>query len=296
VASLLHHALVDLVRGRPDLAVFLLRRAAGARVPAFSHVRVTDACLDSLQPAHRQADLVLELTTRRRTVLVIAVEIQRRVDRRKWTAWLAYLAALCRRGPACVLVVTPSEQVARWAARPYAVGPGNHLRVWVVGPQQVPRCTDPGQGERHPALALLSAIVHGARDPAGLGAAARALSVVDPGEAEVYCALLSKHLPAPRWRLLEDLVMDLEKYRDLPRPPWLIAIKAEGRAEGQQQGQTRGELTARRAVLLRLAARAGIKFTEAQRRRISACRSVARLDGWIDRVHEVTSARALFAA
>ena len=137
-----------------------------------------------------------------------------------------------------------------------------------------------------------------------LPAAAEALSAVDTGLAEVYCALLSTHLRAPVRRALEAHVMDLEKYRDLPRPRWLLRLKAkavaegkaEGKAEGVVEGRVEGELVARRAVLLRLADRVGLELTPRQRQKIAECERVATLDLWIDRVVQVRSAQGLFAA
>lgn len=303
--SLVHHALVDILRGQPRLAAELLHEAAGAALPVFHAAQVTDASLDSLKPAARQADLVIELRTRDGgAVLVLAVEVQRRIDGRKWLAWLAYLAALRPRGPACVLVLTPSRRVAGWAVQPHAIGPGNQLRVWVVGPDQLPKIIDPARAWAQPELAVLSALAHGNADPAVLPAAAQALSAVETDMAELYCALLSNHLRAPVRRALEAQVMDLEKYRDLPRPRWLLRLKAtakaegkaEGKAMGEAEGRAEGELIARRAVLLRLAERAGLELSAAQRRRVAECRQIATLDLWIDRATQVHSARELFAA
>jgi len=94
--------------------------------------------------------------------------------------------------------------------------------------------------------------------------------------------------------------MDLEKYRDLPRPRWLLRLKAKasagGKAEGKAEGRAEGELVARRAVPVRLAERAGLELTPRQRQRIAECLRVATLDLWIDRVSQVSSVRELFAA
>jgi len=236
---------------------------------------------------------VLEL---RRRGGVVVLEVQLRIDRRKWLAWLAYLASLRPRGEACVLVLTPSRRVARWAAQPFVIGPGNELRVWVIGPDQLPAITDKAQAWQNPELTILSALAHGNRVPAVLPAAAQALSAVDTALAEVYCALLSTHLRAPVRRALEAHVMDLEKCRDLPRPRWLLRLKAKASAEGKAEGKAEGELVARRAVLVRLAERAGLELTPRQRQRIAECLQVATLDLWIDRVLQVSSGRELFAA
>lgn len=232
--SLVHHVLVDLLRGHPRLAAQLLGQAAGAVIFEFHAAEVTDATLDALRPAARQADLVIELRARDgRAVLAIAVEVQRRVDRRKWLAWLAYLAALRPRGLACVMVVTPSRRVARWASEPFILGPGNEaLRVWIVGPDQLPKIVDPEVAWAQPELAVLSALAHANRDPAVLPAAAQALSAVDSGLAELYCALLSNHLRAPIRRALEAHVMDRPAH-DPPAPRRARRPRADAGAAAQ---------------------------------------------------------------
>ncbi len=291
------------MRGHPRLVADLLRDAAGAALPSFDAVTVTDANLDTLRPTSRQADLVIELRRHDRVALQIALEVQLRPDPRKWSAWLAYLAAMRPRGPACVLVLTPSRRVARWAAKPFAIGPGNEqLRVWVLGPDEIPAVVDAAEAWRNPELAMLSALSHGNRVPAVLPAAAQALSAVDTGLAELYCALLSNHLRAPVRRALEAHVMDLEKYRDLPRPRWLLRLKAkataegvaEGKAEGKAEGFAAAQVEVRKQILLRLAERAGLALTPSQLRRVDGCKTVKTLDRWIDRVASANSARELF--
>lgn len=59
-----------------------------------------------------------------------------------------------------LLVVTPSEATARWAARPIEVGCGT-LTPMVVGPTRVPVVTDVERAKRDPELALLSVMAHG---------------------------------------------------------------------------------------------------------------------------------------
>ena len=69
-----------------------------------------------------------------------------------------------------------------------------------------------------------------------------------------------------------------------------------GQGRGGRGGRAEGELVARRAVLLRLAERAGLELTPHQRQRIAECPRVTTLDLWIDRVLQVRSTRELFAA
>ncbi len=57
-----------------------------------------------------------------------------------------------------------------------------------------------------------------------------------------------------------------------------------GRLAGKIEGFRAGELNAKRDVLFRLAARAGVTLTEADRARVLACTDRASLDRWIDNV------------
>jgi hypothetical protein len=262
VPSLLHHVMVDLFREQPELAAALLADAAGAELPRFVGARVGESSLDHLRPVERRADLVVELTGRRGAPeLAIVVEVQRRIDRRKPLEWATYMVVLRRCCEACVLVVAPDARVAAWAARPFRLGPGNEaLRVWVLGPEQLPRITGPRTARRRPGLALLSALAHGERDEAVLKATAAALSSLDDTTAEVYCTALNQHLRAPVRALLAEFCMDLKKYENYPRPAWLVRLKVKAAAEGRREGRAKGREEGRRVGLregLREGRRAG---------------------------------------
>jgi len=96
-------------------------------------------------------------------VLGIVVEVQLREDPRKRFTWPVYVAGLRARleCPACVLVVTPTEAMARWCLKPIDVGPGNAFAPLVIGPASVPVVADVAAAERDPELAVLSVIAHG---------------------------------------------------------------------------------------------------------------------------------------
>ena len=73
-----------------------------------------------------------------------------------------------------VLVFAPSSSVARWAAKPVELGPGNVFRAVVIGPEVTPAVVASEQARQQPELAVLSSIAHGsATDPAAVGVAAR---------------------------------------------------------------------------------------------------------------------------
>jgi hypothetical protein len=302
VPSLAHHALVDLLRRQPSLAPGLLARTLGLPIPRGTRCQLADSNLDHLRPAERRADLVLELRRRRRVLLVLVLEVQRRIDERKRLAWFDYLVSARRRGPACVVVITTSARVATWAAQPFNLGPGNHaLRVWVLGPEQIVPITDADTAREAPILAFLSAIVHAQREPATLAAAAACLSVLADEQIELYYTALSQSL-TPRLRADLELRMlnlsDSQKKNPLvQRMLQVFALQAEARrAEAETlREERRMAIVTRREVLLQLLKVRGFKVTATQSRLVEDCTNKRTLDRWLRRLITATSARAVFA-
>jgi hypothetical protein len=160
--SLSHEALLLLFRNRPELAPELLREALGVELPAYTEVRVESADLTDVVPAEYRADLVVLLVDGK-PVFAIAVEVQLARDERKRFTWPVYVTGLRARFEcdATVLVVTPTMDVARWAAAPIELGPGGTLRPLVLGPDAVPVIVDESRAQADPELAILSVMAHG---------------------------------------------------------------------------------------------------------------------------------------
>src|SRR5205814_9322585 len=98
-------------------------------------------------------------------VLAVIVEVQRQPDPDKRFAWPFYTAALHARMrcPVCLLVIATTPAVARWARRPIrSFQPKAGFVPLVVGPEAIPRVTDPAAAEQAPELAVLSVLAHGA--------------------------------------------------------------------------------------------------------------------------------------
>lgn len=145
----------------------LLHEALGVELPDHTEVRIDSADLSEVTPTEYRADLVV-LLYNGKPVLGIVVEAQLRRNRRKPFAWPAYVAGLRARieCPVCLLVVTPSEAVARWARRPIEMGGGNEFTPLVLCPSGVPVVDDAERARVDPELAVLSAMAHGrGRDP-----------------------------------------------------------------------------------------------------------------------------------
>lgn len=199
--SLAHAALVEIFRSQPELVPRLLRQL-GVKVPPHERVTVCEGTLDELAPKEYRADLLIDIGER--TELAVVLEVQLRVDGEKLFSWPSY--AIGRRARlrcrACVLVITPSAEVAAWASQPIDIGPGNeNFRVTVLGPEELPVVTDPVLAAGCPLLGVLSLMAHGDRcGEAALLATLDGLQAVDNQDREVYVHLIFKALGEPMRR------------------------------------------------------------------------------------------------
>jgi hypothetical protein len=82
---------------------------------------------------------------------------------------------------------------------------------------------------------------------------------------------------------LEAIIMENYEYQSPWVKKWnrLQAEAEQAKADGNAEGEAR--------TLLRIIERRGLALTEAQRNQIMACKDIATLDGWTDRVLTVTS-------
>jgi hypothetical protein len=282
--SLVHEALVALFRNRPELAPELLREALHAQVPAYTEARIESADLTEIDPAELRADLVVLLVDDT-PVLAIVVEVQLAVKPRKRYTWPAYVAGVRARFQcaACVLVVTPFEAVARWAHDPIELGPGATLLPMVVGPAAVPVIREVARAAEAPELAVLSAMAHGAALDVGAAvafAAAAASWQLPEDRAALYWDLIQASLSDATRAALED-IMSAGHYEY--QSEFAKRYFAEGKAEGKAEG------------VLRVLAARGIAISEVQKRRVTECTDLRRLDQWLERSVTADSAEAIFA-
>lgn len=292
MASLEHEALILLFRNRPELAPELLREALDVAVPAYSEARLESAELTDIVPAEYRADLVVQLVAGE-PVLGIVIEVQLAVDPRKHYSWPVYRAGLRARlkCPACVLVVTPSERVAKWAATPIELGPGGTFRPLVLGPNAVPVIRDSAAAEDDPELAVLSAMAHGKDSPELALAVARAASAgvdkvaeLDGGRAMFYLDLITASLGDVARRAFEGL-MELENY------VWQSDFAKKHYGRGFSDGEAQGKA---QDVLAVLDAR-GLSPSDAQKQRILECKDLPLLDRWLRQAAVCETADLLFA-
>ena len=319
--TLEHNAIVDMFRERPELAPHLLALLFHVDIPPHESVAVVESSLDQLIPIEFRADLVLEVRDAGgETILAIVVEVQRDEDPDKKFSWPVYAAVVRARMrcPTVVLVVTPDERVATWAAKPIDVGLGfGSLRPIVLGPASVPEITDRADATAEPELAILSAVAHGngPNGPAVLEAALGGLRALDPEHEAVYITVISKGLREPMQRALEALIMDLhEMDEDARLNAFLKNYRAYRErleaADPAEAAKMRAAASARAAwvlavedgkrlglrdALLRLTARAGIALTDEDRARVEACDEAEILERWVENVLGAKTAADVFA-
>lgn len=289
--SPLHEALIELFRHRPSLAGELLQEPLGLTLPDWHKARLDSGELPDLRPTEFRADAVVTLSNGDGPVATVVIEVQLRWDARKRRSWPAYVANLhARLGcPSMLLVISPGWATAAACGAPIALGhPGFVLRPLVVGPEQVPVVTSPGEAGRSPELAVLSAVAHGGRPDADkiFEAMLAGLENIDHDHADLYADVVLAALPAAVRDHLERLMKtDTYQYQSDFARRYFGRGKAEGRAEGKAEGKAEGEAHA----LLSVCAARGIDVPEDAQARITGCTDLDLLEIWIGRAATATS-------
>lgn len=284
--SFLHEALIQLFKNRPELAPELLRDVLSLELPSYSEVRVESADLTQLAPTELHADLVVLLVDGK-PVLGIVVEVQLQRDDRKKFTWPLYMMALRARLECntCVFVVTPSADVARWAAEPILGGPGFRVQPLVLGPDAVPIVADVDEARGAPELAVLSAMAHG-KDSLEIAvqvamAAATAAHELDRERWLLYFQMIRAALSEAARKAFQMLPQGAQFFDESLRQSF-----DKGRAEGRAAEKAAD-------VIAFLEAR-GLAVSEIQRQRILETSDLEMLSRWVRRAATVANTDALF--
>ncbi|GAA5082053.1 hypothetical protein GCM10023259_090900 [Thermocatellispora tengchongensis] len=301
-------------RNRPALAAELLRDAFGMPVPEHKSIDIASSDFNETTPVEYRADAVVVLADEKPAMAVV-VEVQRGFDRSKPWSWPVYLASVRARMkcPAALLVVAPTKRVAKWCRKPIVMGhPDLILRPLVIGPDNIPIITDPGQAGKTPEMGVLSAMAHGNRINSTeiLNAAFAGLSGVDQQQATLYADMICAALKGAAFRHWESLMMTEVKYQS----SFFRRVAAEWRAKGleeglekglekgletgltkglekgREEGRAQGEA---RAIVVFLEAR-GIAVPEETRERIMRCDDLNVLEEWARRATVVDRVEKLF--
>lgn len=251
--SVLHEALLLLFRNRPALAPELLRDALHVTLPEYTEIRVESGEFTELQPVQYHADLVVLLYDNK-PVLGIVVEAQLQPDDDKLFVWPGYSVHLRTRirCPVVLLVVTSTESVAKWAAKPIHLGGGNTFTPLVLGPSGVPEVEDENVAKADPELAVLSAMAHGKSTNTDksvrIALAAMAASIgLDEELSVLYTDLILANLGTAARKALQ--AMDPAKYEF--QSEFARRYISIGRAEGEAEGEARGKAEGKAEVVLK---------------------------------------------
>lgn len=268
MVSFRHESVLELVRESPSFAAELMGLAR-ADVPGFREARTVDPTLTQVMPIELHADSLVVLATDK-PVLGVIIESQLQRDDRKLYTWPAYATVARSRHecPCVLIVVTPSASVAEWASRTVDLGCGS-FRALVLGPEQVPKVTDPEAASDRPDMTMLSLFAHGDGDVETLVKIVRAAIAVakreqNQGRKALYFGLIESALHKTKHEVMK---MELS---EMKFPP---------------SNYTRGKAE---SVLTILDLR-GIAMSDEQRHRIGTCIDVSEVNVWLKRVVFATS-------
>lgn len=207
--TLTEHALCELFRNRPELALELLAHLS-LKLPDHDAIQIERAALTQ-DASLDNGSLVLSLRTDKPTLGII-VEAQLQQDTNKRYEWPYYVSALRARlrCPVMLVVVTTKRSVARWAATPIRLGGGNLFQATVIGPAAIPAVTEQHRAAKLPELAVLSALAHGRgldleRAAKIADAAIHASEQLEPERRGLYVEVVLNSLSDAARRLLEAI-------------------------------------------------------------------------------------------
>jgi hypothetical protein len=282
-----HESPIALAKLDPGLVTWLLAHLFDVEVPDYHHARAQPTEVQVLVPRTYHADgMLLFCDAADRPVLAVVLEVQRGWDAAKGWTWKLYVAQLEAELniSAVLLVYCPNPMIAaRYRTMREFEGPSLALRPLIFTPHDVPLVIDVELARSHPALAVFSAICHGADEDvdAAFPALAKALETVGPKRAILYYDIVLAGLPrAPRTRWEDFMTTTSHRYYS----ERFRAIETKAWTENGHH-----------AVLTVLDAR-GIKVPDAVREQILACTDLDLLDTWLRRAVTVSTAEDVVRA
>ena len=169
----------------------------------------------------------------------------------------------------------------------------------VLGPDEVPRVSDLGEGERSPELAVLALLAHRREADRKALREVTALLATDGGErASLYFDLLQATFGEALTRAVEDLMVNGEPLSDWAKAHYRqgklegkaegealgkAAGKAEGKAEGEAVGKVAGKAEGKAESILAILSARGLACSPEEQRAILGSTDLQRLDRWIAR-------------
>ena len=269
-----HDGRVALIKAAPELVAELLKRH-GLELPEYERVEGVESDLTDPKAAEYRVDAVVVLYRGEQAVLVVGVEVQLRKSEPKRWAWPSYAARLraLYKCPACVLVLTPSDAIAKWASQTVEVGPGFRYRPVVIGRSGTPFLSDAAEASRYPELAVLSAMAHMNSGDDGLEVlvnAVHATEGLEESQRLLYLGMMSTLANDAAKKALQELREEGGAYllSELSKKQQQLVM-----AKGLEQGKIE--------ALLNILKARGLEPSKSQRKRITSCSDVEQLDTWI---------------
>jgi hypothetical protein len=288
-----HEAPVVLTKLSPDILVWLLANVFGVKVPDYHHSRSHSTDVQVLVARTYHADAMrVFCDADDRPLLAVVFEVQRGGDRAKLRRWKLYVAQLEVEMDVgtWLLVLCPRPKVAAWYRRQLDDDQSSlTLQPYIFTPDEVPLILDGRLARTNPALAVLSAICHGAHPEvdALFPALVAALRSLGPAGAIPYHDVVLAGLPSAARTRWEEFMSTTAVGREY-LSEHLRALAAQHEARGRAEGEGI-------AVLTVLEAR-GITVSVEIREQILACTDVEQLDSWLRRAVSATTAEDVVRA
>jgi hypothetical protein len=259
VPSLPHELHVELFRNCAELARELLRGKGELRRSLHSKQLVA-SCLSNevvqVKPAQHRADSVIVFRDHKgKARLAIVVEVQSKVDRRKWRTWPLYVAAVRERHrcPTYLLVFALEPRVADWAKTPIKMGhPDFHLKPLVISHSDVPKM-DLTTAADSPELRVLRVLSQPTKE--GAQDAVRAIRALSTDHSSLYLDAILDALPAAARKELEA-TMEGYTYRSEFARKYFFEGKRKGRKKGLEKGLEQGKERGQQDIAIEVARKA----------------------------------------
>jgi len=303
MVSQTHEVPHQILREDPKAVARMLEHI-GIPIAPVTQATLIPADASESKALERRVDAVIRIDTEDKPFLV-AVEVQLKPVKKKWSTWLYYCSYLQEKLnlPVVLLVLCPDPKVAVWARKGRSFGPPGvqsmRLAPVACGPHEIPRFLDREQIANDLPLAALSVITHaterGAKQQMALFAAeleAQPESEEKFALADLVSAGLTGTQSAKLW---STIMLMTTSYPHSPLAQALAdQVTEKVTEEVTQRVAHETRLKDRSESLLRALELQSKPISDADRQRILECTDVDVLDRWFDRSFTVAAASELF--
>ena len=298
-----HEGPLDLVRQHPEIAVDLVRGAAGIPLPEQVAASLAPTDMSAVVPVQYLADMVVLISdaATNRPVLAVIIEPQLRDSETKRYSWPVYVttARQLSKCPAAILVVLcPDPAEAAKCRQLIRTGhPGFDLAPIVIDAADTP-----GRDHAGPFLTVFAASMGGIDMATEHGArmvldAMASIEVSDADRLRVAAIIMRLASDAARQTL--EAIMQTSEYEktfvERIHDQGAAEGEAKGKAEGEAKGKAEGEAKGKTEALLKLLDKRGLAMSDEQREQVKDCTQIAQLDLWFDRAITASGTAEVFA-